>query len=89
MITSARYLQDGSILATINGVEMTIPDDLGNRHRQIVEAWENDGNSILAYVAPEAGVNPSIDYTPLLDAMVAEGAITAVRRVKILARLQG
>lgn len=51
-ITSAIYTASGSILATIDGVEMTVPDDMGNRHRRILAEWEAGGGIIAPYVAP-------------------------------------
>jgi hypothetical protein len=46
------YTQTGSIEATIDGVRMAVPDDMSNRHRQMIAEWEEDGNTIPAYVAP-------------------------------------
>jgi hypothetical protein len=51
-ITSAKYTENGSIIATIDGQEMTVPDDMGNRHRVIIAEWEVDGNVITPYVSP-------------------------------------
>lgn len=53
MITSAKYNANRSICAVINGDEMTIPDDLENRHRQMIAEWEAAGNVIQPYVEPE------------------------------------
>jgi hypothetical protein len=61
-ITSAEWispLEDVlSIKAVIDGQEMIIPDDMGNRHRQEIADWEAIGNVIAPYVAPA----PSKDY---------------------------
>lgn len=46
------YTQTGSIEATIDGVRMTIPDDMANRHRQMIAEWEEAGNTIPPHVAP-------------------------------------
>lgn len=46
------YTQTGSIEATIDGVRMTVPDDMANRHRQMIAKWEDAGNVIPPYVAP-------------------------------------
>lgn len=43
------YTESGSIEATIEGVRMTVPDDMGNRHRQMIAEWEAEGNTIPAY----------------------------------------
>ena len=57
MIESARYTESGSIIAVIDGVEMSVPDDMGNRHRQMLAEWEAEGNAIEPYV-PQA---PTLD----------------------------
>ena len=49
MITSAKYTEGGSIIAIIDGMEMTVPDDMGNRHRIMLAEWEADGNKIEPY----------------------------------------
>jgi hypothetical protein len=49
-ITQAQYYEiDGenrSIKATIDGVEMSVPMDTGNRHYQAILEWVEDGNTI-------------------------------------------
>lgn len=52
------YTETGSIDATIDGLRMTVPNDMANRHRQMVAEWEAAGNTIPAYVAPEAPIPP-------------------------------
>ena len=52
MITSAKYDEQGSILAVIDGQEMTVPDDMGNRHRVMLAEWEADENTIEPYTPP-------------------------------------
>jgi hypothetical protein len=52
MIESARYAESGSIIAVIDGVQMSVPDDMGNRHRQLLVEWEAEGNTIEPYVPP-------------------------------------
>lgn len=52
MIENAKYTKQGSIIATIDGVEMTVPDDMENRHRILLAAWEVAGNVIEPYVEP-------------------------------------
>ena len=32
---------------------MSVPDDMGNRHRMMVQEWIDDGNTPTPYVAPE------------------------------------
>ena len=54
MNITAQYTEQGSIKATFDGgPEMSIPDNAGNRHRQMIAEWEAEGNTIAAYVAPD------------------------------------
>ncbi|WP_022711845.1 hypothetical protein [Pseudochrobactrum sp. AO18b] len=55
MIESAKYTVFGTILAVINGVELTIPDIEENRHRAMIAEWEAVGNLIEPYLpVPES-----------------------------------
>jgi hypothetical protein len=49
-ITSAQYTQvDGennTVVATIDGEEMSVPIDTANRHYQAILEWVADGNTI-------------------------------------------
>ena len=86
-ITNARYTATGAITATINEQEMTIPDDMGNRHRKMLE----DANvSIEAYVAPPTtaeqiraernGLLTASDWTQVADAPVDQAAWATYRQ---------
>lgn len=52
MITNAQYSKHGTIIAVIGGVEMTVPDDMANRHRVMLAEWEAGGNAIEPYSPP-------------------------------------
>lgn len=52
MIEHAEYTASGSIIAVIGGQEMTVPDDMGNRHRAMIAEWEADGNIVIPYTEP-------------------------------------
>jgi len=52
MIEHAKYTEHGSIVAVIDGVEMTVPDDIANRHRVMIAEWEAAGNTIEPYSPP-------------------------------------
>lgn len=48
------YTSGGAIAATMDGVLMSVPDDMRNGHRQrIAEEWEAQDNVIPPYVPPE------------------------------------
>lgn len=53
MIENAKYTKDGSILALIDGQEMTVPDNMDNRYRAMLAEWEASGNVIEPYLEPE------------------------------------
>lgn len=79
------YTQLGSIDATIDGIRMTVPDDMGNRHRRMIAEWEAEGNTIQPYEPPAPGpyqlfrstfvarMDPD-EAEALESAMLAEGA---------------
>ena len=48
-ITTAVIQEDGSYL--VNGAT-SVPDDISNRHRVLLQAWVDDGNTPTAYSAP-------------------------------------
>ncbi|WCK27055.1 hypothetical protein [Agrobacterium pusense] len=57
------YTESGMIRAEFDGDEVLVPDDMGNRHRQMIAEWEFDEegnriNTIPTYVAPPAPVPP-------------------------------
>jgi len=67
MIESARYTESGSIIAVIDGVEMYVPDDMANRHRQMLAEWEAQGNTIEPYVPPPPTLE---DYKRAIQALI-------------------
>jgi hypothetical protein len=58
MIESAKFTESGTIEAVIDGVKYFIPDDMANRHRQMLAEWEADGNTIEPYEAPPPVLAP-------------------------------
>lgn len=62
MIESARYVESGAIVAVIDGVQMTVPDDMANRHRRLLAEWEADGNAIEPHVVPPPTVYDLLTY---------------------------
>ena len=59
LLEKARFDRFGSIVAVINGEELTIPDIEENRHRAIIAQWVAAGNEIEPYV-PEPSPEPLI-----------------------------
>lgn len=51
-ITNAKYTEQGSIIAIIDDLELTVPDDMNNRHRIMLADWEAAGNAIETYIEP-------------------------------------
>ncbi|MCF7646900.1 hypothetical protein KQ944_18050 [Bacillus subtilis] len=60
MIENAKYTITGWIAAEIDGQEMTVPDDMANRHRIMLAEWEAEGNTIEPYI-PEPVIEPIPD----------------------------
>lgn len=44
--------RNGDIEITLDGIKMVVPDDLNNRHRQMIAEWETQGNTIPEYLPP-------------------------------------
>ncbi len=64
------YTDSGYISAEFNGVEVFVPDDKGNRHRQLIAEWEAEGNVIPPYSPPAA---TSLDVDAERDRRIAAG----------------
>ena len=49
--------------------EMTVPDDMGNRHRVMIQEWIDDGNTPDPYVEPELSYQDKrqLEYPPIGD----------------------
>jgi hypothetical protein len=46
------FMKSGLIHIIIDGVDLFVPDDLSNRHRQLIAEWEAEGNVIPPYEEP-------------------------------------
>ena len=86
-ITNAQYTATGSITALVDGVEMFIPADAGNRHyREMVE----QGIAIAPYVEPAPTAEEvraqrdkllaDTDWTQVADAPVDQAAWATYRQ---------
>lgn len=65
-ITNAQFTANGSITAMVDGVQMTIPTDAGNRHyRELLDA----GVAVADYVEPE--VVPIVSQDELIATLLA------------------
>jgi hypothetical protein len=78
MIESARYTEYGSIIAVIDGVQMSVPDDMGNRHRQALAEWEAQGNAIEPYVEPPEPVPQVVSMFQARAALINAGLYDTV-----------
>lgn len=52
MISHARYTESGAIAAMIAGAEIFVPNTFQNRHRQMLEQWQAEGNVIEPWSPP-------------------------------------
>ena len=68
----ARYDSRGSVVVTVDGVEMVVPADPANRH--YAEMTEQ-GVTVAPYVAPPAPI-PDLSFAQMLTGLVAQGWIT-------------
>lgn len=65
MIESATYTESGSIVAVIDGQQMNVPDDMGNRHRVMIAEWEAEGNVIESYTEPTFTIEQKRSLMPV------------------------
>ncbi|PYE89567.1 hypothetical protein [Phyllobacterium leguminum] len=74
MIEAAKYTESGAIVAVINSVEVIVPDDVDNGHRQMLAGWEASGNLIEPYSMPVATIISAYRTAvqSLIDARAAE-----------------
>ncbi len=70
------YTEAGSIKVTIDGAHMTVPDDMANRHRQMIAEWEGAGNTIPAFDPPPEPVPNSISDRQFFHILAVDGLIT-------------
>jgi hypothetical protein len=52
------YNADGSISISIDGVTMTVPDDMANGHRQMVARWQEAGGVIAPHIPTPTPPSP-------------------------------
>lgn len=69
------YTKDGSIRIFFDDAEMTVPDDMTNRHRQMIAEWEAEGNAIPPYAPPAPTID---DYETAI-----QGIVDATAREKL------
>lgn len=75
MIETARYTADGSIIAIFDGQVMTVPDDMGNRHRRELGEW---GGVIAPYVPPLPGIPDRVTARQFKLQLLAEDLLDHV-----------
>lgn len=78
MNITASFNAFGSIIASIDGIEMTVPNDPANRHRQMIAEWEAAGNTIAAYVAPPVPIPNRVGANQFGKQLVALGLMDQV-----------
>ncbi|WLR98758.1 hypothetical protein [Shinella sumterensis] len=62
------YTESGMIRVIFDGEgESFVPDDVGNRHRQMIAAWEAEGNEVPPYTPPAPTIH---DYETAIQAVV-------------------
>lgn len=78
------YTKVGSIACVIDGEEYSVPDDMANRHRQMLADWVAQGNFIPPYIDNSSPYHPlypvdfklgmlTLNVTPdMVDAAIAQ-----------------
>ncbi|SOC47678.1 hypothetical protein SAMN05892877_13223 [Rhizobium subbaraonis] len=76
------YNAFGDISATIDGTLFCVPDDPGNRHRQLIAEWEAEGNTIPPY-QPAPVAPPAITRRQMLLGLLSIGITEAMVEAEI------
>jgi hypothetical protein len=82
MIENPVYTAHGAILVTIDGAICTVPDDMANRDRRKLAAWEAEGGVIAPYVPREPEPTPPDPVAGKLAEL--EAAIAALKTAGII-----
>ncbi len=75
------YAESGNILVVIDGLEMTVPDDMGNRFRRDIAEWEAAGNTIPPYVPPPVPVPDEISRRQFFQVLANREMITKAEAI--------
>ncbi|QKV18707.1 hypothetical protein [Oricola thermophila] len=75
MIDSATYTESGTIIAVIDGKQVSVPDDPANRHRRMISEWEAGGGVIEPYQPPAP---TAADVNSERDRRIAAGTTLTV-----------
>lgn len=78
------YNAHGTINVTLDGVDLCVPDDPANRHRQMIAEWEAEGNTIPPY-QPQPVAPPPITRRQMLLGLLSIGITEAMVEVEIAA----
>lgn len=70
------YTMGGSIRIVVDDVEYFVPDDMGNKERQMIADWEAQGNVIPPYVPPETSTTYRLFKSVFINRMTASEAVT-------------
>ena len=76
MIENPRYTKENDIIAIIDGIEVYVPNNMANRHRQMIKEWEDEGNTIEPYIEP-VDVPQVISRSQMLRALNHQGLLTS------------
>lgn len=76
------YNAFGSIDVTVEDVRLCVPDDPGNRHRQLIAEWEAEGNTIPPY-EPSPVAPPPISRRQMLLGLLSIGINEAMVEAEI------
>ena len=70
IIENVKIEEDGTLI--VNDI-MSVPDDMGNRHRRKVQAWIDAGNTPTPYVAPVKtwSENRQAEYPTIAELTIA------------------
>ena len=77
-VASAQSGSDGTIIAIIDGREVSVPDDVGNMDRVSIAEWEAAGGAIAPYVEPPEPIPQSVSARQFKLQLLAAGLLVQV-----------
>ncbi len=81
IVTKVKLTPESTYIATINGIEYGVPDDMNNRHRRKIQEWIDEGNT------PEPASDPPLPLTASEEIARQNRVIRAL--IKVIATLEG
>lgn len=86
-ITSARYTAEGHVVAFIDNLSVTIPED-DSYYKNLLAKWETNGNVIEPYIAEISTIYHDKSPREFRDILIDEGVLTDAVPDEVTVKIQ-